>query len=150
MFNHESPLRPERFVTKKIVAAACRIAQGSDEILQLGNIHIARDWGWSPDYVEAMWLMLQQEIPDDYVIATGHTQTLQEFIACVFAALHLDWQKYVKTDEALYRPTDIAEGHANPAKAQKILGWQAQHTMADVARKMVEAEMNEKVRRNDI
>ena len=144
LFNHESPLRPERFVTKKIVAAACRIAQGSKEILHLGNIHIARDWGWSPDYVEAMWLMLQQEIPDDYVIATGHTQTLQDFIDCVFATLHLDWHQYVKTDEALYRPTDIAEGHANPSKAKKLLGWQAQHTMADVARRMVEAEMSEK------
>lgn len=138
LFNHESPLRPERFVTQKIVAAACRIAQGSQEVLTLGNIDIARDWGWAPDYVEAMWLMLQQEIADDYVIATGKTYQLRDFIRVVFDSVGLDWNKYVKTDASFFRPTDIAEGHANPTKAYEKLGWVAQHNMEEVGRLMVE------------
>ena len=117
LFNHESPLRPERFVTQKIVAAACRIAQGSKETLTLGNIDIARDWGWAPDYVEAMWLMLQQEQADDFVIATGQTYQLRDFIRTIFDAVSLNWEDHVKTDKSFFRPTDIAEGHANPAKA---------------------------------
>lgn len=141
LFNHESPLRPERFVTQKIVAAACRIANGSGETLTLGNIDIARDWGWAPDYVEAMWLMLQQERPDDYVIATGFTHKLSDFINVVFDTLSLDWKEHVRTDSSFFRPTDIAEGHANPAKAKFQLGWEAGHTMEDVARLMVEHRM---------
>lgn len=137
LFNHESPLRPERFVTQKIVAAARRIAGGSTETLTLGNLNIARDWGWAPDYVQAMWRMLQQEQADDYVIATGHTSKLQDFIRVVFETLGLDWREHVRTDESLYRPTDIAEGHANPAKARERLGWVARHTMPDVAELMV-------------
>lgn len=141
LFNHESPLRPERFVTQKIVAAACRIAGGSAETLMLGNIDIARDWGWAPDYVEAMWLMLQQEQPDDYVIATGHTTKLRDFIRVVFETVGLNWEERVKTDESFLRPTDIAEGHANPAKAREQLGWQASHKMVDVAQLMVEKQL---------
>ncbi|GAB3749963.1 GDP-mannose 4,6-dehydratase [Spirosoma pomorum] len=140
LFNHESPLRPERFVTQKIVATAKRIAKGSNEMLTLGNIDIARDWGWAPDYVEAMWLMLQQKEADDYVIATGHTTKLRDFIRIVFESLNLDWEQYVRTDESFFRPTDIAEGHANPEKARQKLGWSAQHKMEDVARLMVEGE----------
>jgi GDPmannose 4,6-dehydratase len=139
LFNHESPLRPERFVTQKIVAAACRIAQGSTEMLTLGNIEIARDWGWAPDYVEAMWFMLQQESPDDYVIATGQTHKLRDFIRVVFETVGLNWEDHVRIDESFFRPTDIAEGYANPAKALKKLGWQAKYTMHEVARRMVEA-----------
>jgi GDPmannose 4,6-dehydratase len=142
LFNHESPLRPERFVTQKIVAAACRIADGSSETLTLGNIDIARDWGWAPDYVEAMWLMLQQPVADDYVIATGHTAKLRDFISVVFESLGLDWQNHVHTDAMFFRPTDIAEGHANPAKALQKIGWKATHTMTDVARLMVSARVN--------
>ncbi len=138
LFNHESPLRPERFVTQKIVAAACRIADGSTETLTLGNIDIARDWGWAPDYVEAMWLMLQQEEADDYVIATGQTNTLREFIQLVFDTVGLNWEEHVRTDASFFRPTDIAEGHANPAKARTQLNWQAQHMMKDVGRRMAE------------
>jgi GDPmannose 4,6-dehydratase len=141
LFNHESPLRPERFVTQKIVAAACRIANGSPEKLTLGNIDIARDWGWAPDYVEAMWLMLQQDVPDDYVIATGHTHTLKEFIAVVFDQAGLNYEEHVVSDPQLFRPTDIAEGHAYPAKAKQRLGWQSCYTMEQVARQMVDAAL---------
>ncbi|WP_128548692.1 GDP-mannose 4,6-dehydratase [Larkinella soli] len=142
LFNHESPLRPERFVTRKIVAAACRIAQGSDEKLTLGNIDIARDWGWAPDYVEAMWLMLQHPKPDDFVIATGHTRKLKDFIRVVFEQVNLDWEAHVQIDPSFFRPTDLAEGKANPAKAKRDLGWSARYKMEDVARLMVEAQLN--------
>lgn len=137
LFNHESPLRPERFVTQKIVATACRIAQGSTEILTLGNIDIARDWGWAPDYVEAMWLMLQQEQPDDYVIATGCTTKLRDFIHVVFKTVGLNWEEHVRSDASFFRPTDIAEGHANPNKAKQRLGWKATHKMEEVAELMI-------------
>jgi GDPmannose 4,6-dehydratase len=132
LFNHESPLRPERFVTKKIVASACRIANGASEKLQLGNIEVIRDWGWAPEYVEAMWLMLQQESPEDFVIATGESHSLREFIAAVFDALNLDWQDHVETDAALLRPSDISEGRANPRRAQEILGWAATKRLVEV------------------
>lgn len=145
LFNHESPLRPERFVTQKIVATACRIAARSRETLTLGNIDIARDWGWAPDYVQAMWQMLQQDAPDDYVIATGQTNKLRDFIRIVFDAVGLNWEEHVQTDPSFFRPTDIAEGHANPAKAAAQLGWVAGHTMPDVARKMVEEKVKQRV-----
>jgi GDPmannose 4,6-dehydratase len=141
LFNHESPLRPERFVTQKIIAAACRIATGSKETLTLGNIDIARDWGWAPDYVEAMWLMLQHNYSDDYVIATGQTHKLRDFIDVVFQTVGLNWQDHISIDSSFFRPTDIAEGHANPAKARHQLGWIASHTMEDVARLMVEQNL---------
>lgn len=138
LFNHESPLRPERFVTQKIVATAIRIAGGSNEMLTLGNIDIARDWGWAPDYVEAMWLMLQQDKPEDFVIATGQTSRLRDFIQAVFSAVGLNWTDYVRTDPSFFRPTDIAEGHADPSKANAVLNWSAKHKMKDVARLMVQ------------
>ena len=97
LYNHESPLRPQRFVTKKIILAACRIANGSDEKLQLGNLSIMRDWGWAPEYVEAMWRMLQQDKVDDYIIATGHTYSLEEFVENAFSQLNLDWHDHVTT-----------------------------------------------------
>ncbi len=140
LFNHESPLRPERFVTKKVISAACRIAAGSGEKLHLGNISIQRDWGWAPEYVEAMWLMLQQDQPDDYVIATGETNSLQDFVAAAFAAVGLDWRDHVETDSSLLRPTDLMTGRANPAKAREILGWQAKCRMGDIVRLMVRAQ----------
>jgi GDPmannose 4,6-dehydratase len=140
LFNHESPLRPNRFVTKKIIATACRISAGSAEKLHLGNISIARDWGWAPEYVEAMWLMLQQDIPDDFVIATGETHSLEEFVAEAFHSLGLNWRDHVLTDPSLYRPTEITVGKGDPSKAWKILGWRAKYKMRDVVRMMVEHE----------
>lgn len=139
LYNHESPLRPERFVTQKIVSAACRIAGGSKEKLRLGNIGVKRDWGWAPEYVEAMYLMLQQEEPDDYVIATGESNSLEDFVAQAFSCAGLNWQDHVMIDESLYRPTELAVGRGNPAKAKEKLGWEAKYKMADVVRMMVEA-----------
>jgi GDPmannose 4,6-dehydratase len=139
LFNHESPLRPERFVTKKVVSTASRIARGSGEQLCLGNINIWRDWGWAPEYVEAMYLMLQQEQPADYVIATGESYSLQDFVATAFAAVDLNWQEHVVVDEGLLRPTDLVLGKANPGKAQQELGWQAKYQMPDVVQMMMSA-----------
>ena len=141
LFNHESYLRSERFVTRKIVKTACRIANGSDEKLLLGNISIERDWGWAPEYVEAMWVMLQQEDPDDYIIATGETYSLKDFIAAVFQALNLDWHDYVRSSKGLMRPTDIQTIRADPGKAARVLGWTATYNTKDVARLMVNAEL---------
>jgi GDPmannose 4,6-dehydratase len=140
LFNHESRLRPTRFVTRKIVSTACRIAAGSNEKLNLGNIAIARDWGWAPEYVDAMWLMLQQDIPCDYVIATGETNTLESFVLEVFAQLGLNWRDYVSADPSLLRPSEIMVSRGNPAKATRNLGWQAKHRMKDVIRIMIAAE----------
>ncbi len=143
LYNHESPLRPERFVTQKIVAAACRIAQGSKETLTLGNMSIRRDWGWAPEYVEAMYLMLQHEKPDDYVIATGESNKLEDFVAAAFACVNLDWRDHVTSDPSLYRPTDIAVGRGHPAKAREVLGWQAKYKMQDVVRMMILAKQKQ-------
>lgn len=140
LFNHESPLRPERFVTKKIVSAASRIASGSNEKLHLGNISICRDWGWAPEYIEAMWLMLQQERMEDFVIATGETHSLEEFITTAFSSVGLDWHDHVVADPSLIRPTDIAIGRGNPVKALKQLGWRAKFKMKDVVNMMVDDE----------
>ena len=137
LFNHESPLRPERFVTQKIVAAACRIAAGSGEKLRLGNTSVQRDWGWAPEYVEAMWLMLQQDKPEDFIVATGATYALQVLVQEVFACLELDWQDHVELNPDLLRPTDIMLSLANPAKAEQKLGWKARFVMPDVAGMMV-------------
>ncbi|MBW4552126.1 MAG: GDP-mannose 4,6-dehydratase [Aphanocapsa sp. GSE-SYN-MK-11-07L] len=139
LFNHESPLRPQRFVTQKIVKAACRIAHGVNEKLYLGNLSVRRDWGWAPEYVQAMYRMLQQSQPDDYVIATGKTHSLEDFVAEVFSSLNLNWQDHVVTDLSLLRPTDIAESRANPSKAKQQLDWQARYQMPDIARGMIEA-----------
>jgi GDPmannose 4,6-dehydratase len=141
LFNHESPLRPERFVTRKIVSAACRIANGSDEKLHLGNIDIVRDWGWSEEYVEAMWRMLQCDRADDYVIATGSSNKLEDFIKIAFEQVNLDWKQHVVLDKELSRPTDLSVSRADPEKARTSLGWQAKYRMNDVISKMMEAEI---------
>lgn len=141
LFNHESPLRPERFVTQKIVSAACRIASGSQEKLLLGNISIQRDWGWAPEYVEAMHLILQQDQPDDYVIATGASFKLEDFVMMAFAEVGLEWQDYTIVDQSLLRPTDIAVSKGNPTKAKQQLGWQPNFTMPDVVKTMVQAKL---------
>lgn len=137
LFNHESCLRPARFVTKKIIECARRIAQGSQENLLLGNTKIIRDWGWAPEYVVAMWLMLQMDSPDDYVIATGKSVSLEYFIKRVFEEFHLDWHDHLKIEKSLYRPTDLTTSYANPAKASQKLGWKAQYGIEDIVRFMV-------------
>jgi GDPmannose 4,6-dehydratase len=125
LFNHESPLRPARFVTKKIVSAAVRIKNGSGEKLELGRTDIKRDWGWAPEYVEAMWLMLQQEKPQDYVIATGVCSSLQEYVAGVFQELDLNWNDHVVFNKELQRPSDIDMSFGRANKARKELKWTA-------------------------
>lgn len=140
LFNHESPLRPERFVTMKIVKAACRIANGSKEKLHLGNITIARDWGWAPEYVEAMWMMLQQDQPEDFVIATGETNTLEDFISTVFHDVGLNWREHVISDKSLLRPSEIMISRGNSAKASQKLGWQATLKMPDIIQLIIKAE----------
>lgn len=142
LFNHESPLRANRFVTQKIISAACRISAGSNEKLHLGNIDIQRDWGWAPEYVEAMYQMLQHETPDDYVIATGESHSLQEFIALAFEEVNLSWQNYLAIDQDLFRPSEISGGYGDPSKARKELNWEARSKMPEVVRKMVKAYLS--------
>jgi GDPmannose 4,6-dehydratase len=138
LFNHESPLRPERFVTQKIVAAACRIAAGSQERLKLGNLDVRRDWGFAPEYVDAMWRLLQLSAPQDVIVATGRTSSLREFLAEAFGAVGLDWNDHVDHDPTLVRPTDLYGGRANPARAREVLGWVATAHMPEVVRRMIQ------------
>jgi GDPmannose 4,6-dehydratase len=137
LFNHESPLRPSHFVTQKIVTAAHRIASGSKEMLELGRMDIARDWGWAPEYVEAMWMMLQRDDPEDFVIATGTTHTLEDFARLAFAEFGLDWRDHVRQSETLLRPTDLRVSRADPTEATSRLGWQARILMPEVIKRMV-------------
>ena len=139
LFNHESPLRPERFVTQKIIYAVKRIANGSSEKLSLGRLDISRDWGWTPEYVRAMWLMLQQDGPEDYVVATGAPIALEDFVRTAFECAGLDWRKYVVQDEKLFRPADATVSFGDPTKAFKKLGWQATIQGVDVVKKMYES-----------
>jgi GDPmannose 4,6-dehydratase len=136
LFNHESPLRPERFVTAKIVASAKRIAHGSPEKLVLGNIDIARDWGWAPEYVDAMHRMLAADEPRDFVIATGKTCSLADFANLVFSEFGLDWRAHVETDPGLLRPSDIAANYADPSRAESLLGWKAATHLPALATKL--------------
>lgn len=138
LFNHESTLRPNRFVTQKIISTAKRIANGSDEILELGRLDIARDWGWAPEYVEVMWLMLQQKIPEDYVVATGETNSLEIFVAETFNQLGLNWKKHIKQSESLIRPNDLQISLGDASKAKLKLGWQANYKMKDVIKFMLD------------
>jgi GDPmannose 4,6-dehydratase len=142
LFNHESPRRPIHFVTRKIVAAAVRIASGSMERLRLGNLDVARDWGWADEYVEALPAMLQQDAPEDFVIATGRTCALREFAAAAFAEVGLDWADHVEFDPTLARPTDVAVVRADPSRAAARLGWRARTAGPEVARRMVRAELD--------
>jgi GDPmannose 4,6-dehydratase len=141
LFNHESPLRPRRFVTRKIVEAAYRIHAGLESHVTLGNLDISRDWGWAPDYVEAMWLLLQRGAPLDVVIATGRTVSLQYFVKIAFAYFNLDWEQHVVFNNALLRPSDISYTSANIAKARAELGWTARHSVDDVVSNMCKAEI---------
>lgn len=137
LFNHESPLRPARFVTKKICNAASRIAAGSGERLTLGNTQIVRDWGWAPEYVDAMWLMLQANSAEDYVIATGCSISLQDFVVNAFREVGLDWRDHVDSRQDLFRPSEIMVSSADPSKAEKQLGWRATHDVGYVVRQMM-------------
>lgn len=142
LFNHESPLRPERFVTKKIVAAAARIAKGDGSRLTLGDITIKRDWGWAPEYVEAVWRMLQQPNGSDFVIATGEGHTIEEFAETAFEQVGLDWREHTDLSETLRRPSELAKSVGDPSRAREILDWSPTYRMRDVVRAMVEAEMS--------
>lgn len=136
LFNHESPLRQKNFVTSKIVSTAKRIAAGSDEKLNLGNIEIRRDWGWAPEYVEAMWQMLNREKPEDFVVATGITQSLQEFVKTVFEEARLDWRNHVIVDPSLFRPQDPIVSVGNSSKAKRLLNWQPSVVGSEIPKRM--------------
>jgi GDPmannose 4,6-dehydratase len=137
LFNHESILRPKRFVTQKIISTVKRISEGSNEILELGNIDISRDWGWAPEYVEAMWLMLQQQEMEDFVISTGETNTLKDFVSEAFSFFDLDWKQYVKINKNYIRPSDILINQGDSSKALKKLNWKAKSNMHAIIRKMI-------------
>ncbi|MFP4486778.1 MAG: GDP-mannose 4,6-dehydratase [Campylobacterales bacterium] len=137
--NHESPLRNRRFVTQKIISSVKLISEGRLAFLELGNINIKRDWGWAPEYIEAMWKMLQMDVFDDYIIATGETRTLKEFIKLAFEYRGLEYAKYVKADSSLLRPSDIDEQKLSPNKANKILGWRAKYGLEYIVENMSRA-----------
>jgi len=141
LFNHESPRRGETFVTRKITRAAARIKLGFQDKLFLGNIEAKRDWGYAADYVESMWLILQQDKPDDYVIATGQSHSVREFLDEVFGYLGLDWHKYVEVDPMYFRPTEVDVLQGDASKAQKVLGWKPKTTFKELARMMVDADL---------
>lgn len=141
LFNHESPRRGETFVTRKITRAATRIKLGLQKKLFLGNLDAKRDWGYAKDYVEAMWLMLQQDQPDDFVIATGHTYSIREFLDLVFSKLDLNWKDYVEIDPRYFRPAEVELLLGDPSKAKKVLHWSPKTSLASLAEIMVEHDM---------
>ncbi|MFN0067469.1 MAG: GDP-mannose 4,6-dehydratase [Limisphaerales bacterium] len=141
LFNHESPRRGETFVTRKITRAATRIAVGLQKDLYLGNLDAKRDWGYAKEYVEMMWLMLQQEKPDDYVVATNETHTVKEFCQETFSQLGLDWEKFVKYDTRYERPAEVELLIGDPAKAKRQLGWEPKVRFKDLVKIMVEADL---------
>ncbi len=141
LFNHESPRRGENFVTRKITRSATRIKLGLQDGLALGNLDARRDWGFAGDYVEAMWMMLQQDKPDDFVIATGETHSVQEFLERVFEMLKLDWRKYIQTDPRYLRPSEVDLLQGDASKARRILGWQPRVGFAQLVEMMVEADL---------
>jgi len=141
LFNHESPRRGENFVTRKITRAIARIQAGQQDKLIMGNLEAKRDWGFAKEYVEAMWLMLQQPEPDDYVVATGETHSVKEFLELAFAHAGLDWKKHVETDPRFYRPAEVDQLVGNAAKAHQKLGWVPKTKFADLVRLMVDADV---------
>ena len=141
LFNHESPRRGETFVTRKITRAATRIKVGLQKRLYLGNLDAKRDWGYAKDYVEAMWLMLQQETPDDYVIATGHTHTIREFLGLVFGQLDLNWEDYVEIDPRYFRPAEVDLLLGDASKAERELGWKPATNLEQLAQLMVQHDL---------
>jgi len=149
MFNHESPRRGETFVTRKITKAAVRIKLGLQQDLYLGNLDAKRDWGYAGDYVQAMWLMMQQDTPDDYVIATGETHTVREFLEVAFGHLNLDWKRYVKIDRKYYRPTEVDLLIGDASKANKQLKWEPRVRFEELAMMMVDADLDAERERLD-
>lgn len=141
LFNHESPRRGETFVTRKITRAVAHIQAGLEDKLYLGNLEAKRDWGYAREYVEAMWAMLQQDQPDDYVIATGETHSVQEFLEAAFAHAGLDWRKHVEIDPHYYRPAEVDLLMGDATKARRRLGWEPKTRFADLARLMVDADI---------
>lgn len=138
LFNHESPLRPKRFVTQKIIESARAISEGKIDKVTLGRIDINRDWGWAPEYVEAMWLMLQQDEPEDFIVATGQSYSLEEFIDIVFQSFGLKWEDHVVQSNEFYRPSDIVFSKANPKKINDKLGWHAKTMLPQIIKNMIE------------
>ncbi|MGQ0562837.1 MAG: GDP-mannose 4,6-dehydratase, partial [Gemmatimonadota bacterium] len=141
LFNHESPRRGETFVTRKVTRAAGRIAEGLQDKLYLGNLDAARDWGYAGDYVEAMWLMLQHDEPDDFVIATGVSHTVRELLDCAFGCVGLDWNAYVEIDPRYNRPTEVDHLRGDYGKAQRVLGWQPRVSFAELIDMMVRSDL---------
>jgi len=154
LFNHESPRRGETFVTRKITRAATRIKLDLQDKLYLGNLDAKRDWGFAGDYVEAMWLMLQQDKPDDYVVATGETHSVKEFVTEVFSYLDMDWQKYVEIDQRYFRPSEVDYLQGDASKAKKVLKWEPKVTFKKLVKIMTDADMkiaeNEKIIKDHI
>jgi GDPmannose 4,6-dehydratase len=140
LFNHESPRRGIPFVTRKITRTAARIKHGLEKKLYLGNLDAKRDWGFAGDYVEAMWMMLQHDKPDDYVVATGESHSVRECLDISFGALDLDWKKYVEIDPRYFRPTEVDHLHGDPSKAKKVLGWKPKVTFKGLIEMMVRAD----------
>jgi GDPmannose 4,6-dehydratase len=141
LFNHESPRRGETFVTRKITRAVARIKLGLQEKLYLGNLEARRDWGYAPDFVEGMWRMLQQEAPEDYVLATGETHSVREFLEAAFAHANLDWRQYVEIDPRYFRPTEVDALLGDASKARRLLGWEPKVSFAELVRLMVDADL---------
>src|SRR5205823_3448901 len=141
LFNHESPRRGETFVTRKIARAAARIEMGLQSKLYLGNLEARRDWGYAPEYVEAMWTMLQQDRPDDYVIGTGESHTVREFLELAFARAGLDWRQYVEIDPRYYRPTEVEDLLADASKARECIRWHHRVGFRELVYIMVDAEL---------
>ncbi|HEY6555424.1 MAG TPA: GDP-mannose 4,6-dehydratase, partial [Vicinamibacteria bacterium] len=141
LFNHESPRRGENFVTRKITRAVAAIKKGLESELRLGNLEARRDWGFARDYVEAMWLMLQQPKPDDYVVATGETHSVQEFLEEAFSCAGLDWRRHVKVDAKYFRPAEVDLLLGDPTKAKTVLGWTPKVSFKELVSLMVEADL---------
>jgi GDPmannose 4,6-dehydratase len=142
LFNHESPRRGDTFVTRKITMAVARIKAGLQEKLSLGNLDARRDWGYAAEYVEAMWLMLQQDQPDDFVIATGETHTVREFVEIAFDRAGLDWQKYVEIDPKFFRPAEVDLLVGDASKAHRVLGWKARTSFSQLVSMMVDTDLD--------
>jgi GDPmannose 4,6-dehydratase len=141
LFNHESQLRGPKFVTKKIIESAVKISKGMEETLTLGNLDVHRDWGWAPEYVEAMWLMLQIDTPQDFIVATGETNSLEDFVSYAFKCLNLDYKNHISIRKRNFRPQDIKTNLADPTKANQILGWEAKVKFHSLIEKLIDAEL---------
>jgi GDPmannose 4,6-dehydratase len=144
LFNHESPRRGATFVTKKVTRGVASILAGTEDKLYLGNLDARRDWGFAPEFVEAMWLMLQHDQPDDFVIATGEMHSVREFVELAFSLVGLDWQQYVEIDPRYFRPTEVDELCGDASKAREALGWTAKTSFREIVRRMLEADLAER------